>query len=119
MKFLREYWFLISFVVAPLLTGLVFLFSLSGRIHDSPKHKMEIDNHVKYSLTPTQQLTKFFMDSLDKDSAIRTRAKRLINQNKKDSISAIKDSIVLDIIMRNADQFFQMKLSIDSIKSHH
>lgn len=118
MKFLKENWFLISFVVVPLLTGLVFLLSLNSRIHDSPEHKVEIDNHVKNSLTPTQQLTKFFMDSLDKDSAIKKRALTLKNDSIDRVKDAKKDSIVLDIIQRNADQFYQMKQSIDSIKNH-
>ena len=61
MEFLKKHWFLITFVVAPLLTGLAFLFSLSGRIHDSPIHKVEIDEHVKNSVSPIQQQKAYIM----------------------------------------------------------
>lgn len=109
MEFLKKYWFLITFVVAPLLTGMGFLFSLNGRIHDSPTHKVEHDEHLKNSISPIQQQKAYIMDSLNKDSAIKTRKTRLKKELERDSIRAIQDSIVLDYVQKNADQIFQIK----------
>lgn len=109
IEFLKKYWFLITFVVGPLLTAIYFLFSLSGRIYDSPLEKIEHQRHVKEAVSPAQQQISRHMDSLNNASAIKTRATRLKRQYSRDSTQAIHDSIMLDYVQKNADQIFQIR----------
>ena len=113
MEFLKNNWFVISFVATPMFAGLVWLLSLSSKTFDSPEQKVEHVNYIKNSLTPVQQQRAYLMDSLDKDSAIKTRATRLNAQKKNDSIRFIKDSIVLDYVQKNAEQIFQIREQLE------
>lgn len=109
MEFLKKYWFLITFVVAPLLTGIAFLFSLKSRIFETPEEKVSVVKFVEESPSPEQQQRAYFMDSLNKVSAIKTREVRLKKELERDSIRAIQDSIIMDYVQKNADQVFQIK----------
>ena len=113
MEFLKKYWFLITFVVTPLGIGIVWVISIDSKTFDNPEQKVEVINYVSESPSPEQKQRAYLMDSLDKDSAIKTRAVRLKRELKRDSIRAIKDSIVLDYVQKNAEQIYQIKEIID------
>jgi hypothetical protein len=113
MEFLKKNWFIISFVVAPLMTGLVFLLSLNSRIFDSPQQKVEHDTHVKTALSPIQQQRKYLLDSMDKASAIEKRAITLKNDSIERERERINDSIMLDYVQKNAEQIYQIKQLIE------
>ena len=108
-EFLKEHWFIITFVAAPLMTGLVFLFSLNSRIFNSPEQKVRHEDHVNQSLTPVQQFQRFSTDTANANSAVRARAVRLERERRKDSVNAIQDSIMLDYVQKNAEQIYQIK----------
>lgn len=120
-KFLKENWFIIAFVAAPLMTGLIFLFSLNGRIHDSPQQKALQDTHMDNVPTAKEEYQAFIQDSLKDDveirnteSAIKKRAITL----ERDSIERVRnrknDSVMLDYVQRNAEQIYQMKELIEN-----
>ena len=87
------------------------------RIFDNSEQKHGVVKNYKEGLTPEQKQRAYFMDSLDKSSAIKTRAIRIKEARKNDSAKAIKDSIILDYIQKNAEQIYQMKHQLNSINS--
>lgn len=108
---IKKYWFLIA-----LLGGAaVWIATIDSKTFDSPEQKVKHVIHVNESLTPEQQLRAYIMDSLNKDSAIKTRAERLRNEIKRDSIRAINDSIANDKIDRSAVQMQQTKEVVENL----
>lgn len=88
------------------------------RIFDSSEQKHGVVKNYKEGLTPEQKQRAYFMDSLDKSSAIKTRAIRIKEARKNDSVKAIKDSIILDYVKKNAEQIYQMKEQLNSMDNH-
>lgn len=115
MKALKQYWFLL----VPLAGLAVWLITINTRIFDSAEQKVEVVKYVEDSPSPEQRQRAILIDSINDAHAIQTRQKRYEDGVRNDSIRALKDSLIFDIIQRNADQFYQMKQSIDSIKAHH
>lgn len=115
MNTLKKWWWLI----VPLAILSAYLYSIKDRIFETPEQRTLMIKDWKDSPTPEQKQKAFLLDSLNNTHAIIIRQKRYDDTKKNDSIRNVKDSLVLDIILRNADQFFQMRQSIDSIKSHH
>ena len=102
---LKKYWFLYGIC----LTAVIWVATIDSKTFDSPEQKVEHINHVKNSLTPVQQQRKYLLDSVDKTSAIKTRAARLELQRKKDSSDLVKDSLFIDQVKRQTVQIEQIK----------
>ncbi len=122
LKFAKDYWF----ILVPMAVFAVWLITINTRTFDSSEQKVKVVSYVESSTSPEQQAIDRIMDSLADDKhiqndnhAIQIRQKRYDDGVKKDSIDSIKDSLFFDIIKRNADQFYQIKQTIDSIKEHH
>jgi hypothetical protein len=107
---IKKYWFLYGVI-----TFILGWFAvINSRIYDSPEQKVEHEQHVKNSLSPIQQQKKYLLDSLDKVSAIKTRAERLELQRKKDSAELVKDSLFIDQVKRQTVQIEQIKAKLDN-----
>ena len=97
-------------LIATLVTGAIAIGVIfETRIFETPEQRHSMIQDWKDSPTPEQKQRAYFMDSLDKASAIKTREKRLAKQLERDSINGVKDSLILDVINKNADQIFQIK----------
>ena len=94
--------------------AVVWIATIDSKTFDSPEQKVEHENHVKNSLTPTQQLKQYLLDSIDKTSAIKTRAERLELQRKKDSAELVKDSLFIDQVKRQTVQIEQIKAKLEN-----
>lgn len=80
-----------------------------------PEVKVKITDHVDKGPTAKQEHRAMLLDSLNKISAIKSRAYRdsvfgeiIKNQKKADSIDLL-----------NADQMYQIKQELKTIKAHH
>ena len=64
MEFLKKYWFLITFVVAPLGVALVWIVSIDSRTFESPEQRVKHENHINNALTPNEEYQKFVQDTM-------------------------------------------------------
>lgn len=107
---LKKYWFLYGVLGG----AAVWIATINSKTFDSAEQKVEHTIHVKTSLNPEQQQRKYILDSIDKASAIKTRAERLELQRKKDSAELVKDSLFIDQVKRQTVQIEQIKAKLDN-----
>ncbi len=82
------------------------------RIFDSSEQKHNIVKDYEEGLTPEQEQRQYLMDSLDKDSKIKSRGLRdsVFLEIRKDQIESKEAQEYQDSINRlNADQLYQIK----------
>ena len=122
MKTLRKWWFLL----VPLGGLAIYLYSIKDRLFESAEQRVEMVNEYNNSPSAVDKWKALYRDSVtdavhkENDShAIVTRQARYEDGVRKDSIRAINDSTILEYVKRNANQFYQMNQSLDSIKAHH
>lgn len=112
---LKQYWFLVGALSTGLCTAVGWVIGANGRMFSSPEEKVRIVTKVDEGLTPEQVQRAYFMDSLEKASAIKAREKRLKTDLTRDSIRGVQDSIMMDLVQKNAIQIFQIKEEIKKI----
>jgi len=88
--------------------------SLEGRTFSSPEEKVTVVDHVLKAPTPEQQQRAYFIDSLNKVHAMKSRATRDSLLRAELELGKIRDSIQI----LNADQLFQIKQELKAIKEH-
>ena len=110
MENIKKYWFLYTPILALIIWGV----SINSRLFNSPEQKVKHEIHIDNSLSPEQQQRKYILDSIDKASAIKSRAERLKLQRKKDSAEFVKDSLFIDQVKRQTVQIEQIKAKLDN-----
>tara|TARA_R110000796_G_scaffold215732_1_gene331723 strand:+ start:500 stop:898 length:399 start_codon:yes stop_codon:yes gene_type:complete len=104
MEELKKYWWLITFIFAGISAAAIWIANIDSKTFESPKQREKHEYHVTNSLTPLQQHEKFVKDTANAGSATRARALRLKREARNDSIKTIKDSLIYDVLQRQAVQ---------------
>lgn len=119
MEFLKKYWFLITFFVAPLGLALVWIVTIDSKTFSSAEEKVTIVDHVKKAPTPEKIWKKYFKDSIND---ARDSIDRITVQKSR----AMRDSLIREehiarkyadsINFLNADQLYQIKEELKQLK---
>ena len=122
MEFLKKYWFLITFVVAPLSAGLVWIVSLDSKTFSSAEEKVIIIDHVKKAPTPEQIWKKYYKDSINDardsiDREVVKKSRRLRDSLMVEELKARKYADSINLL--NADQLYQIKEELKSLKTNN
>ena len=104
MEEVRKYWWLITFILAAIGAGAIWIATIDSKTFESPQQREKHETHVNQSLTPVQQLAKFVADTSNNNSAVRARAIRLKREQYNDSVKHVNDSLILDMVTRQAVQ---------------
>lgn len=117
---LQKYWGFLALIIGGLVGVYGWIYNqgtlnakFEGRTFDSPDQKVYVVKKVEELPTPEQEQRKYFQDSINTASAIKSRRKR-------DSLWLLehKARMRTDSINRlNADQLFQIKEELKKIKS--
>jgi len=104
MEELKKYWFLITFIFAAIGGAAVWVASIDSKTFESPQQRVRHEIHVNESLTPVEQHAKCVADTANANHAKRTRIIRLRREKQRDSIKHFTDSLIYDMIKRQAVQ---------------
>ena len=104
MEEVKKHWFLICFVFGAIGGSAIWIATIDSKTFNSPEQKVRHEIHVSQSLTPFQQQLKFTADTTNANSATRARAIRLERERVNDSMKHVNDSLILDMITRQAVQ---------------
>jgi hypothetical protein len=121
MDTFKKYWGFLAMILGGIIGAYGWIYnqgatsqSLDGRVFDSPEQKVEVVQHVEYSPTPKQAQAKYLRDSMNTVHARKSRAMR-------DSIYIVETKArqrTDSIILLNADQMYQIKEEIKTLKEN-
>lgn len=101
IEHIKGFWLVYGLLAA----ASVWLATIDSKTFETPEQRVEHEYHIQNALTPKDQWRKFLRDSMDKENAKKSRARRdslWIEMNKtlkhQDSINRL-----------NADQLYQIK----------
>ena len=112
LDFLKEYWFLIVFMLGAIGTGAAYLFSMDGRMFKDVDERIKVVKYVEDSPSAEQKQRAYFMDSINQANAIKSRARRdslmLIIANRNEAMEK-RIQHMDSINLLNAAQVYQIK----------
>tara|TARA_R110000796_G_scaffold248124_3_gene374577 strand:- start:1450 stop:1815 length:366 start_codon:yes stop_codon:yes gene_type:complete len=104
MEEIKKYWFLITFILAAIGVAAVWIATIDSKTFKSPEQRARHEIHVEQSLSPVEQHARFVADTANSNHAKRTRILRLKTEQYNDSVRRVKDSLIYDVISRQAVQ---------------
>ena len=112
METFKKYWGFIAMIIGGAMGVFGWVYnqgatskSLEGRTFSSPEEKVTVVDHVLKAPTPEQQQRAYFVDSINKVHAMKSRNIRDSLLKAELKLGKIRDSIQI----LNADQLYQTK----------